>query len=50
MLDTFVYFRGIQGGDWGFAAAVGLVRGVVGAVLIVAANWLAKRFGEEGVY
>src|SRR5690606_30698921 len=22
VLDTFVYFRGIQGGDWGFATAV----------------------------
>jgi len=26
VLDTFVYFRGIQGGDWGFATAVGLQR------------------------
>jgi len=50
VLDTFVYFRGIQGGDWGFAAAVGLVRGVVGTALIVTANSVAKRFGEEGIY
>jgi putative aldouronate transport system permease protein len=50
VLDTFVYFRGIQGGDWGFATAVGLVRGVVGTMLIVTANVLAKRFGEEGIY
>jgi putative aldouronate transport system permease protein len=50
VLDTFVYFRGIQGGDWGFATAVGLVRGVVGTVLIVLANGLAKRFGEAGIY
>jgi len=49
VLDTFVYFRGIQGGDWGFATAVGLVSGVVGALLIFGANWLAKRFGEEGI-
>lgn len=50
VLDTFVYFRGIQGGDWGFAAAVGLVRGIVGTLLIVSANWAAKRFGEQGIY
>jgi putative aldouronate transport system permease protein len=50
VLDTFVYFRGIQGGDWGFATAVGLVRGVVGTLLVVGSNWVAKRFGEEGVY
>jgi len=50
VLDTFVYFRGIQDGDWGFAAAVGLVRGVVGTLLIVSANWVVKRFGEAGIY
>lgn len=50
VLDTFVYFRGIQGGDWGFATAVGMVRGVVGAVLILASNWMAKRIGEEGIF
>jgi putative aldouronate transport system permease protein len=50
VLDTFVYFRGIQGGDWGFATAVGLVRGVVATALIVASNWVAKRLGEEGIY
>ena len=50
VLDTFVFFRGIQNGDWGFATAVGLVRGVVGTALIVGANLLAKRFGDEGIY
>jgi len=50
VLDTFVYFRGIQGGDWSFAAAVGLVRGVVSTLLIVGANWASKRMGEEGVF
>ena len=50
VLDTFVYFRGIQGGDWGFSAAVGLVRGMVGTLLILSANWLSKRLGEEGIY
>ena len=34
VLDTFTYFRGIQGGDWGFSAAVGLVKGVFAAVLV----------------
>jgi putative aldouronate transport system permease protein len=50
VLDTFVYFRGIQSGDWGFATAVGLVRGIFGTALIVAGNALAKRFGDEGIY
>lgn len=50
VLDTFIYFRGIQSGDWGFATAVGLVRGIAGAVLIVVANWVAKTLGEEGIF
>ena len=50
VLDTFTYFRGVRGGDWGLATAVGLVKGVFGAVMIVAANALAKWLGEEGVF
>jgi putative aldouronate transport system permease protein len=50
VLDTFTYFRGIQGGDWGFSAAVGLIKGVVAAGLVFAANWVAKRLGQEGAF
>jgi putative aldouronate transport system permease protein len=50
VLDTFVYFRGVVNGDWSFAAAVGMVRAVVGAMLIFAANWCAKRFFDEGIF
>jgi putative aldouronate transport system permease protein len=49
VIDTLVYTLGFQSGQWSFAAAVGLVRGVVAAILILSANWLAKRFGEEGL-
>ncbi len=49
VIDTLVYTLGFQSGQWSFGAAVGLVRGVVAAVLILFANWLAKRFGEEGL-
>lgn len=50
VLDTFVYYPGIQGGDWGFSAAVGLVKGAVGLVLVLSANRVAKRLGGEGVF
>ncbi len=50
VLDTFIYFRGIQGGDWGFAAAVGLVKGLVAAILVFAANRIAKALGDEGAF
>jgi putative aldouronate transport system permease protein len=50
VLDTFVYFRGVVNGDWSFAAAVGLVRALVGAMMIFASNWIAKRFFDEGIF
>ena len=50
VLDTYVYFKGIEQSDFSFAAAVGVVKGLVGLVLVVGANRLAKRFGEEGLY
>lgn len=49
VLDTYVYFKGIQQGDYSFSTAVGLFKGLVGLVLVVLANKLARRFGE-GVY
>ncbi|WP_054951434.1 ABC transporter permease [Numidum massiliense] len=50
VLDTFVFFKGIEQADYSFATAVGLFKGLVGLVLIVLINRLVKRFGEEGLY
>ncbi|HZE41946.1 MAG TPA: ABC transporter permease subunit [Stackebrandtia sp.] len=50
VLDTFVYYKGIQSGDFSLGAAAGLMKGVVGLILVYAANKLAHRFGEQGVY
>lgn len=49
-LDTFVYYRGINGGDWGLATAAGLVKGLIGTILVLGANKLAKVFGGDGVF
>lgn len=50
VLDTWVYNNGIVGGDWGLSAAVGLVKGLVGVLLVIGANKLAHKFGEQGIY
>jgi putative aldouronate transport system permease protein len=50
VLDTYVYNNGVVGGQWGVAAAVGLVKGVVGVLLVLGANKIAHLFGENGVY
>ncbi|WP_243842106.1 ABC transporter permease [Microbacterium hydrocarbonoxydans] len=50
VLDTYVYYHGIVDGQWGTAAAVGLVKGVVGLFLVLGANKVAHMFGQDGVY
>jgi putative aldouronate transport system permease protein len=50
VLDTFVYFQGILGGNWGLSAAVGLSKGVVGTILVILANKAAHMLGEQGVF
>ena len=49
VLDTFVYFRGIAGGDWGVATAAGLIKGVIATILVLSANKISKKLGGEGV-
>ncbi|ULL15998.1 sugar ABC transporter permease [Paenibacillus sp. H1-7] len=50
VFETYVYRNGIQQGQFSYTTAVGLFKSVIGLVLVVWANWTAKRFGEEGVY
>jgi putative aldouronate transport system permease protein len=50
IIDTFVYRRGIVEGDFSFVTAMGLFKSVIGVALVVMANHLAKRFGEESIY
>jgi putative aldouronate transport system permease protein len=50
VFDTYVYSVGISQGQYSFSTAVGLFKSLIGLVLVVVANHLAKRFGEEGIY
>lgn len=50
VFDTYVYTAGITQGQFSFSTAVGLFKSIVGFVLVISANWLVKKFGEEGVY
>ncbi|WP_141692696.1 ABC transporter permease [Paenibacillus pectinilyticus] len=50
IFDTYVYRQGIQQGDFSFSTAVGLFKGLVGLALIMMANKLSKKAGEEGLY
>ncbi len=50
IFDTYVYTTGLQQGQFSYSTAVGFFKGIVGLILVMFANWLAKKSGEEGVY
>lgn len=50
VFETYVYRNGIQNGQFSYSTAVGLFKSIVGLILVIIANKLAKKFGEEGVY
>ncbi|OPH50583.1 protein lplB [Paenibacillus ferrarius] len=47
---TYVYREGILQGDFSFASAAGLFNSLVGLILILGANKLTKKLGEEGLF
>ncbi|GHI03511.1 polysaccharide ABC transporter ATP-binding protein [Streptomyces cellostaticus] len=50
VLDTYVWNMGIKSGDFSYAAAVGLAKGLIGICLVMGANKFAHLLGEQGVY
>ncbi|MEC0111317.1 ABC transporter permease subunit [Paenibacillus taichungensis] len=50
VFDTYVYRQGLVQGGFSYSSAIGLFKSVVGIVMVVTANTIAKRLGEEGVY
>ncbi|WP_081338403.1 ABC transporter permease [Eisenbergiella tayi] len=49
VISTYVYSVGLQAGRYDFATAVGLFQSIVAVCMVVAANQVAKRLGEEGI-
>jgi len=50
VFDTYVYFVGITQGAYSYSTAVGLFKSVIGIILVLGANKLAKKMGEEGIF
>lgn len=49
VISTYVYKTGLQNMRYDYAAAVGLFQSVVGIILVLLVNQMAKKFGEEGI-
>jgi putative aldouronate transport system permease protein len=50
VFETYVYRVGVQNGRFSYSTAVGLFKSIIGFILVISANTIAKKFGEEGVY
>ena len=49
VISTYVYSIGLASGRFDFATAGGLFQTVVGVVLVLSANWVIKKMGQEGI-
>ena len=50
IIDTYVYRVGILGSRFGFGAAIGVFKNVIGVTLLVSANLIIKRYNEYGIW
>lgn len=49
VFDTYVYQAGMKNGQLSYSTAVGLFKSVVGLILVLGADRLSKKAGEEGI-
>lgn len=49
-LDVYVVRVGLQGGQFGYATAIGLIQGLVGLVLVVTCNKICKKMTEVSLW
>lgn len=50
IIGTLVYRMGITGGNFSYAAAVGLFEGIIGLILVSIANFLSKKLTETSLW
>lgn len=50
VFDTYIYTKGIKNGRYSFSAASGMFKSIVGMIMVLGANKVAKKAGESGIY
>jgi putative aldouronate transport system permease protein len=50
VISTFVYKVGLQSFRYSIATAIGLFQSVIGMILIIITNLIAKKAGEQGIW
>ena len=50
VIGTYVYRRGLKGGEFSYGTAVGMFQSVTGFALVIFANWLSRRYSETSLW
>ena len=50
VIGTYVYRRGLKGGEYSYATAVGMFQSVIGFAMVIFANWLSRRDSETSLW
>jgi len=50
ILDTYIIQIGLQGGQYGYATAVGMMQGIIGLILVVMANKLSRKVSDTSLW
>ena len=50
VIGTYVYRRGLRGGEYSYATAVGMFQSVIGFAMVILANFLSRRYSETRLW
>lgn len=50
VFDTYIYQKGITNAQYSYSTAAGLFKSIVGMIMVLGSNWVAKKAGETGIY
>jgi putative aldouronate transport system permease protein len=50
VIASYVYRRGLQEANYSFGAAVGMFNSVINFIILVAANYISRKFAKESLW
>lgn len=50
VIGTYVYRRGLKGGEYSYGTAVGMFQSVIGFSLVIFSNYLSRRYSETSLW
>lgn len=50
VIGTYVYRRGLKGGEYSYTTAVGMFQSVIGFAMAIFSNWLSRTYSENSLW